>query len=201
VALDRRIQAVLSGEIEVKKVKPSKLAVANRTARKRLPEMTMAAADVSAEARVYDEGKFDGEGYVGYERTFQDVLVGRSHLVRLRALTQAYESADTAALGLKFVDRAAGRHAYAKQVVAAFAKETGVRPTQVRTSSLKSPTRGMKGIVVTFELVGARFQMATIFMRSGRFVQSVTGICRTEAFDPSDLRPLAQRAQVRLLAV
>ena len=201
VALDRRIQAILAGEIAVKKVKPSKLAVANRAARKRLPEMTMAAADVSGEARVYDEGKFDGEGYVGYERTFQEVIVGRSHLVRLRALTQAYESADTAALGLKFVDRAAGRHAYAKQVVAAFAKEAGVRPTQVRASALKSPARGMKGIVVTFELVGAKFQMATIFMRSGRFVQSVTGICRTEAFDPNDLKPLAQRALVRLLAV
>lgn len=201
VALDRRIQAVLSGEIAVKKVKPSKLAVANRKVRKRLPEMTMAAADVSAEAKVYDEGKFDGEGYVGYERTFQDVMVGGSHLVRLRALTQAYESADQAALGLKFVDRAAGRHAYARTVVEGFARETGVRPTQVRASKLKSPARGMKGIVVTFELVGAKFQMATIFMRSGRFVQSVTGICRTEAFNPDDLKPLAQRAEVRLLAV
>jgi hypothetical protein len=201
VALDRRIQDVLSGKIEVKKVKPSKLAVANRAARKRLPAMTMAAADISAEARVYDEGKFDGEGYVGYERTFQDVLVGGSHLVRLRALTQAYESADTAALGLKFVDRAAGRQAYAKDVVESFAEETGVRPTQVRVSPLKSPARGMKGIVVTFELVGAKFRMASVFMRSGRFVQSVTGICRTEAFDPNDLRPVAQRAQVRLLAV
>ena len=59
----------------------------------------------------------------------------------------------------------------------------------------------MKGIVVSFELVGAKFQMATIFMRSGRFVQSVTGICRTEAFNPNDLKPLAQRAEVRLLAV
>jgi hypothetical protein len=43
--------------------------------------------------------------------------------------------------------------------------------------------------------------MASLFMRTGRFVQSVTGICRTEAFDPNDLKPLAQRAQVRLLAV
>ena len=198
VALDRRIQAVLSGEIAVKKVKPSKLAVANRAARKQLPEMTMTAADISSEARVYDEGKFDGAGYVGYERTFQDVMVGSSHLVRLRALTQAYASADTAALGLRFVDRAAGRHVFATTVVEAFAKETGVRPTQVRARSLKSPGRGMKGIVVTFELVGAKFQLATIFMRSGRFVQSVTGICRTEAFDPNDLKPLAQRAHVRL---
>ena len=58
----------------------------------------------------------------------------------------------------------------------------------------------MKGIAVTFELVGAKFRMASIFMRSGRFVQSVTGICRVEAFDPGDLKPLAQRVQVRLLA-
>jgi hypothetical protein len=28
----------------------------------------------------------------------------------------------------------------------------------------------------------------------------VTGICRVEAFDPGDLKPLAQRVQVRLLA-
>jgi hypothetical protein len=201
VALDRRIQSVLSGEIEVKEVKPSKLAVANRAARKRLPEMTMAATDVSPEAKVYDEGKYDGDGFVGYERTFQDVLVGGSHLVRLRALTAAYESEASAVLDLKFVERASGRHAYAEEVVRAFAKETGVRPTNVRVSKLKSPGRGMKGIVVTFELVGARFQMASLFMRSGRFVQSVTGICRTEAFDPNDLKPLAQRAQVRLLAV
>jgi hypothetical protein len=163
--------------------------------------MTMAATDVSPEAKVYDEGKYDGDGFVGYERTFQDVLVGGSHLVRLRALTAAYESEASAVLDLKFVERASGRHAYAEEVVRAFAKETGVRPTNVRVSKLKSPGRGMKGIVVTFELVGARFQMASLFMRSGRFVQSVTGICRTEAFDPNDLKPLAQRAQVRLLAV
>jgi hypothetical protein len=200
VALDRRIQSVLSGEIKVRKVKPSKLVVANRAARKRLPEMTMAAADVSPEAKVYDEGKFDGEGFVGYERTFHDVLVGGSHLVRLRALTQAYESKASAVLGLKFIDRAAGRQAFAKTVVNSFANETGVRPTNVRVSRMASAGRGMKGVVVTFELVGAKFQMASVFARSGRFVQSVTGICRTEAFDPRDLNPLAQRAQVRLLA-
>ena len=33
------------------------------------------------------------------------------------------------------------------------------------------------------------------------FVQSVTGICRTEAFNPDDLKPLARRAEVLLLAV
>ena len=200
VELDRRIQAVLTGEIEVKPVKPDVQSVADRAARKKLPEMTMAAEDVTADARVYDEGRVAGDGYSGYHRTFQDVMVGGSHLVRLRAETQLYDTPTSAVLGMKFVDRAGGRQVYAKGVVQAFAKETGVRPTNVRVSPLRNPGRGMKGIVVTFELVGAKFRMASIFMRSGRFVQSVTGICRVEAFDPGDLRPLAQRAQVRLLA-
>jgi hypothetical protein len=200
VELDRRIQAVLAGTIEVKPPKPDGLSVANRAARKKLPEMTMAAEDVTADARVYDEGKVDGDGYSGFHRTFHDVMVGGSHLVRLRAETQLYDTPASAVLGMKFVDRAGGRQAYSRNVVKAFAEETSVRPTNVRVSPLKSAGRGMKGIVVTFELVGARFRMASIFMRSGRFVQSVTGICRVEAFNPNDLKPLAQRAQVRLLA-
>ena len=48
----------------------------------------------------------------------------------------------------KFVDRAGGRQVYAKGVVQAFAKETGVRPTNVRVSPLRDPGRGMKGILV-----------------------------------------------------
>jgi hypothetical protein len=201
VALDRCIQSVLSGEIEVKPVKRDKLAAANLAARKKLPEMTMAAEDLTADARVYDEGKSGGDGYAGFYRTFHDVLVGGSHIVRLRAETQLYDSPASAILGMKFVNTAGGRQTYAQGVVEVFAKETSVRPTNVRVSALRNPGRGMKGIVVTFELVGAKFRMASIFMRSGRFVQSVTGMCRVEAFDPNDLKPLAQRVQVRLLAV
>jgi hypothetical protein len=200
VELDRRIQAVLAGEIEVKPVKPDGLTVANRAARKKLPAMTMAAEDVAADARVYEEGRVDGDGYSAYQRVFKDVVVGGSHLVALRAETQLYDTPASAVLGMKFVDRPGGRQVYAQGVVQSFAEETSVRPTNVRVSPLRNPGRGMKGIAVTFELVGAKFRMASIFMRSGRFVQSVTGICRVEAFDPGDLKPLAQRVQVRLLA-
>ena len=49
---------------------------------------------------------------------------------------------------MKFVD---GPEAVSipKGVVQAFAKETGVRPTNMRVSPLRNPGRGMKGIVVT----------------------------------------------------
>jgi hypothetical protein len=58
----------------------------------------------------------------------------------------------------------------------------------------------MTGIVATFELVGARFRTVSVFVRSGRFVQSVTGICRPDDVEPDDLKALARRAQARLTA-
>jgi hypothetical protein len=53
-------------------------------------------------------------------------------------------------------------------------------------------------MVVSFELVGAKFRMAAVFMRSGRLIQSVMGICRANQFDPQDLAPVARRAQSHL---
>ena len=91
---------MLTGEIEVKPVKPDAQSVADRAARKKLPgKYAMAAEDVTADARVYDEGRVAGDGYSGYHRTFQDVLVGGSHLVRLRAETQLYETPTSVVLG------------------------------------------------------------------------------------------------------
>ena len=55
-------------------------------------------------------------------------------------------------------------------------------------------------MVATFKLVGAKFKLVSIFVRSGRFVQSVTGICRPTGVDPDDLEVLAHRAQTRLVA-
>jgi hypothetical protein len=58
----------------------------------------------------------------------------------------------------------------------------------------------MSGLVATFELIGAKFEMASIFVRSGRYLQSVTGICRPDDVAPRDLTILARRAQARLVA-
>ena len=66
---------------------------------------------------------------------------------------------------------------------------------------MRDPGPGMKGVVVTFELLGAKFTSAAIFVRSGRVVQAVSGTCRQAAFDPNDLKPLARRVQTRLTAV
>jgi hypothetical protein len=201
VALDDRIQKVLAGEVAVKPVKPAKEDRSLVAARKKLPEMTLAAEDVGADARVFDEGRSRGDGYVSYRRAFNDVLVGGSHLLSLTAESQLHDSNSGAHLTLKYVATPQGRQVFATSLVQGFADRTGVRPTNVRLKGMQSPGPGMKGIVGTFELLGAKFRIATIFVSSGRVVQAATGICRQEAFDPNDLKPLARRAQARLTAV
>jgi hypothetical protein len=53
---------------------------------------------------------------------------------------------------------------------------------------------------VTFDLVGAKFRIVSIFIRSGRMIETVSGVCRATAFDPDDLVPVAERARKRLVA-
>ena len=96
--------------------------------------------------------------------------------------------------------QSAGRESFADGIARAFAKETGVTPTDIHVRSFSTGVRGMPGLVATFELVGAKFEMASIFVRSGRYVQSVTGICRPDEVSPGDLTVLARRAQARLVA-
>jgi hypothetical protein len=201
VALDRRIRDVLSGKIAVEPQKAPKVDRALIAARKKLPRMTMAAEDVGPGTSVFDEGKGKGSSYASYQRTFRDVVVGGSHLVSLRAETQVHNTAAGAGLAMKYVTTAAGRQEFASGVTQGFTDSTGVRPANVRVRTMESPGPGMKGLVVTFEYSGARFTTAAIFMRSGRAVQSVVALCRREAFDPNDLKPLARRAQARLTAV
>ncbi|MGH3044563.1 MAG: hypothetical protein ACRDM2_07530 [Gaiellaceae bacterium] len=201
VALDRRIQDVLAGEIAVKPQEPKVPDRALVAARKKLPEMTMAAEDVGGGARVFQEGRGRGDGYTSYRRSFQDVLVGSSHLLALNAETQLHESVSGAELTMKLLGTSAGRQIFSKSLVEGFAEETGMRPMNIRVKPMQDPGPGMKGIVVTFELLGAKFTTASIFMRDGGVVQAVSGTCRREAFDPNDLKPLARRVQTRLTAV
>ena len=201
VALDRRIQGVLSGEIAVKPEKPKAPDRALVAARKKLPEMTMAAEDVGADARVFEEGKAGGDGYSAYRRSFRDVRVGSSHLLSLVAEAQVHDSVSGAEITMKLMGTPAGRQIFSKSLVEGFANRTGVRPLNIRVKPMRDPGPGMKGIVVTFELLGAKFTSASIFMRSGFVVQGVSGTCRREAFDPNDLKPLARRVQTRLTAV
>jgi hypothetical protein len=201
VELDQRIQDVLSGEIAVTPEQRAKADPALVAARKKLPEMTMAAEDVGPDVTVYDEGKAQGLGYKAYRRAFQDVFVGSSHIVSLVAETQVYDAPNGAVANLRYLTTAAGRQEYAKGVASGFSDQTGMRPMNVRTSAMKDPGRGMKGLIVTFELAGAKFTTAAIFFGSGRVLQAVAGTCRRQAFDPNDLKPLARRAQARLTAV
>jgi hypothetical protein len=200
VELDRRIQAVLAGEIAP--TKPSSRESSKLTAaqRKRLPARTLAPEDLGPGVTAAGEGAFADPDYAGYQRTFEDVVVGGSHLIRLQARTLLYEDPEAARLAYRIVGRAGGREAFVGGVVRAFAKETGVAPTHIRARALPNPGRDRTGIVVTFELVGARFEMVSVFMRSGRLVQSVTGICRPHALDPGDLKGVAELAQRRLVA-
>jgi hypothetical protein len=75
-----------------------------------------------------------------------------------------------------------------------------VTPSDIRVRSLSTGSADMAGMVATFELVGARFKMVAFSTRSGRFVQSVAGICRPDGVQPDDLEALARRAHARLAA-
>jgi hypothetical protein len=201
VELDRRIQAVLAGKIAPAKLskqeKSTQLAAAQR---KKLPAQTLAAEDLGPGVTAVDEGTFADADYAGYQRTFDDVVVGGSHLIRLQARTHLYEDPQAAVVAYRILGKAGGREAFVGGVVRAYGQQTGVKPTNVRAPALENPGRGMTGIVVTFELAGAKFEMVSIFMRSGRLLQSVTGFCRPAALDHDDLKVVAERAQKRLVA-
>ena len=202
VKLDARIQAVLAGEIEVGSPPPDDTASDDAPVAvvERLPEATLQPEDVGAGVAPVDEGPLTELGYVGYQRTFEDVVLGRSHLIRLQARTAAYARPAQAAVAHRLVGQAVGREAFANGLARAFGEETAVAPTNIRVRSFATGTRGMTGVVATFELVGAKFRMVSIFTRSGRFLQSVTGICRPDGVQPEDLEALARRAQARLVA-
>ena len=201
VKLDSRIQAVLDGDIEVGPPEPEEETTDGTAAlADHLPERTLQPEDVGHGAAAAGEGPVEERSYVGYQRTFEDVAVGGSHLMRLQARTAVYAQPGQAAIALRLVGQSAGRESFADGIARAFAKETGVTPTDIHVRSFSTGVRGMPGLVATFELVGAKFEMASIFVRSGRYVQSVTGICRPDEVSPGDLTVLARRAQARLVA-
>lgn len=201
VRLDSRIQAVLAGEISVEPAPVEDGTTdAPDTAAQRLPQVTLQPEDVGSAVTAVDEGELTEPGYEGYQRTFEDVAVGRSHLIRLQARTAAYENARQAAATYRLAAQPAGRRAFADGIARAFGKATAVRPTNIRVSSFATGVRGMTGVVATFELVGAKFRAVSVFVRSGRFVQSVTGICRPDDVQTDDMQALARRAQARLTA-
>jgi hypothetical protein len=201
VALDRRIQDVLAGEIAVKPVERKAPKRSFLAAAKKLPEVTMSAEDIGADVRIDAEQKGSGAGYRFYRRSYQDVMLGSSHLLAVSAETQLHETLTSADATMKSLGTPAGRHVFAKSFTEGFTEGSGMRAVNVRVRPMANPGPGMKGIVVTFEVLGAKFTTASIFMRSGRHVQVVAGTCRRTAFDPDDMKPLARRVQTRLTAV
>jgi hypothetical protein len=194
---DRRIQSVLSGDIEPAPTEENTEDAA-LAGQERLPALTLAAADVAPGARPVDQGLSKHDDYVSYHRTFEDVVVGQSHLMTLRALAHLYRTPESAAAAYRLVTKPAGRKVFADGVVEGLGKD--MKPRNMDIRAMENPGRGMTGVVVTFNLATGRYRVASIFMRSGRVVQSVTGFCRVSDFDPDDLKPVAERASRRLAA-
>jgi len=200
VKLDKRIQDVLAGRIAPEESPaPEKAQEESFEGKERLPDLTMAPKDLAPGLEPVAEGETNGDGWVGYHRTFGETVVGGSHLITVRAETRLYGSAGAAASAFGRSART-GREAYAREMARAFADQTDVTPTDIRVQALAKPRRGTAGVVVTFDLAGAKFRIVSILVRSGRMVESVSGVCRAPAFEPDDLRPVADRAQKRLIA-
>jgi hypothetical protein len=199
VKLDSQIQSVLA-DLTVEPPPAETTTDTTPAAAERLPEVTLAAEDVGAHAVPAGEGAFVERSYSGYQRTFENIVVGHSHLMRLQARTIAYDTPKQAAVAFKLVSQDIGRESFAAGIARAFGEETSVRPTDVRVRALRPQAGGGVGLAAAFELVGAEFRMVSFFVRSGRYVQSVTGICRPDGIDQGDVERLARRAQARLVA-
>ncbi|HEX2045556.1 MAG TPA: hypothetical protein VHF23_08020 [Gaiellaceae bacterium] len=197
-ALDERIQGVLAGEIEGKPapVDPPAAKRASFAGRERLPSLTLALEDLPAGARSDGEGRRKRESYVSFHRSFEDVRLGGSHLLALRAETQLHRTPAEAALAYRLLGRPEGRRAFARAMLDRFAEDAVVEPWNVRVRPF--PGRRVNGVVVSFEVPEGRFEVAAVFLRSNRVIQSVSGFCTAAALDPADLRPLAGRARARL---
>jgi hypothetical protein len=200
IKLDERIKDVLAGRLAPVEAPPAEEAQqVSFAGKEKLPELTMTPKDLGQGHEPISEGVTEGEGYVGYQRTFGETVVGSSHLITVRAETRLYETTAAAARTFRQLTRTA-REVQGRAMVKAFADQSGLRAADIRVQALAKPRRGTAGIVVTFDLSGAEFRIVSILMRSGRMVETVSGVCRAAAFDPDDLKPVADRAHKRLAA-
>jgi hypothetical protein len=199
--LENRIERVLAGDLEAK---PVPLPAGKRAVSKaQLARMTLGLEDLPAGARVDAEGRApSGGGAVSYFRLFdvQDTMIGGSHLMVVRAQTQVFETEAAAESMLRFLETPKGRRYFARAVLRSFGDLAGARARNVEIQALDGG-RGAPGIVVTFDMPGGRFKTATVFVRSGRSVATISGFCTAHAVHPGDLPPLGKKAQARLASI
>jgi hypothetical protein len=204
IKLDKRIQDVLAGRIAVEEApaaapKTQKEQEISYAGKEKLPKLTMAPKDLGHGLVPVSEGVTDGEGYFGYQRSFGEAVVGGSRLVSVRAETRLYGTPAAAARVFRQIT-GTGREALGMAMVNAFADRSGLRAADIRVRALAKPRPGTGGIVATFDFSGVEFRIVSILMRSGRMMEGVTGVGRADAFDPNDLKPVAERARARLVA-
>ncbi len=202
VKLDKRIQDVLAGQIGADPAPPEadEAQKAAFVGQEKLPALTASAGDVAPGAIAASEGRSANDDYLTFYRVFQDVRVGGSHLIKLRAETQLYRTKADATNAYLRLGRAEGRQAYAHKLVDEIARETGLQVQGVQAQPLPNAGRGFVGIVVTFDSRDGSYRFATLVTQSGKMLAAVTGFCHTYALNPGDLKPLARSARARLLA-
>jgi hypothetical protein len=198
----RRIEQVLAGELDADPVPlPAKTVIAKPA---QLARMTLTAKDLPAGARVAEEGRGRSDDhYVSYYRSFDvsNTMVGSSHLLFLRAQTDVFETAETAEAFLGYLATAKGRRTLAREVQRGFKEMAGGLARNFDVRALARPGRDAAGIVITFNLAGGRYRIASVFVRSGRAVAIISGFCNAHAVHPGDLPPLGTKARARLASI
>jgi hypothetical protein len=201
-ALESRIQRVLAGQLAAEPV-PLPVKEKPLPSPAQVARMTLGAEDLPAGTRLAAQGRWTkGPDSVSYFRTFDvaQTMFGTSHLELVRAETRVFRTADAATAALRAAASPAGRNDFARTLVRSFARITGAKAENLEVQRLSRPGANAAGFVVTFDLPAGRFKTATIFVRSGRAVATVTGFCRAQSVNPDDLRPLAATARARLAA-
>jgi hypothetical protein len=200
-ALESRIERVLAGELDAEPV-PAPGEEPELT-QAQVSKMTLGLQDLPAGAFLADEGRTGNGDTVRYYRNFdvRQTMIGSSHLMFLRSETQVYDTEAAAHLTMRFISSPKGRERFARAVLQGFRKAVGAKARNVSVAALPGARRNSTGLVVTFDMPGGRFRVATVVVRSGRALAIVSGFCTAHAVHPGDLPPLGERARKRLASI
>jgi hypothetical protein len=199
--LDRRIQAVLAGELRSDPVPlPGKRIAVGA---KRLAAMTLSLKDLPARVSVTGEHRRKTtSNRVVYFRSFDvaKVKIGRSHFLTLRAETQLFEHNSDARDLVQLLQSPRGHRLVAREFAKGFARDAGIpagRLTVRRVPGLPSET---VGIVISVRTPRGPFKALLITVRVRNAVQTLSAFGPADSGDPRDLQQVAEKARARLEA-
>lgn len=200
-ALDRRIQAVLAGELRSDPVPLPRKRIA--VGAKRLAAMTLSLRDLPAGVSVTDERrKKTTSNRVVYFRSFDvaNVTIGRSQFLTLRAETQLLEHNSDARDVVRLLQSPRGRRLVAREFAKGFVRDAGIPAGHLTVRTLPGLPSETAGIVISVRTPRGPFKALLITVRVRNAVQTLSAFGSADSGDARDLQQVAEKARARLEA-